>query len=243
MSSSDKLSIDTVIAQVLVEEKSRQTSNGQSVLFAKGPNQKTKSKQKDKKKKEKCTYCSIPGHEEKDCRKKKKAVEEATKSSGTTDKPKDKPDLSAKVARVSLDNTSPIQLFMVHEPGSQSASNWIVDSGASANMTCQCNIYVSYRTLNPPECVIIGDGQSIDAIGIGHMQIEVHIGDGNYRCTILQDVYYMPNLSANLLSVPRLMKQGLEVTFNGSTCKILANGKVAALARKQNSLYILETLP
>jgi hypothetical protein len=39
------------------------------------------------------------------------------------------------------------------------------------------------------------------------------------------------------------MKQGLEVTFDDSTCKILANGKVAAVAHKQNSLYILQILP
>jgi hypothetical protein len=87
---------------------------------------------------------------------------------------------------------------------------------------------------------LIGDGRSIDAVGIGQIKLKVHVGDSEYKDTILRDVYYVPELHANLLSVPRLMKQGLGVTFNENTCTILANGKVAALARKQNSLYILQ---
>ena len=50
----------------------------------------------------------------------------------------------------------------------------------------------------------------------------------------------MPELHANLLSVPCLTKQGLGVTFDENTCTILANGKVVVLVYKQNSLYILQ---
>jgi transposase InsO family protein len=119
----------------------------------------------------------------------------------------------------------------------------VVDSGASANMTCQREIFINYRTLTPPEQVVIGDGRSISAVGIGRIEIDVHTGEDEYIRTILQEVYYVPDLNTNLLSVPRLTKQGLQVTFDGSTCKILANGRVAARARKQNSLYILELMP
>jgi hypothetical protein len=68
MSSSDKLTTETVIVQVLVEERQRQTNNSQSALITKGPAQKNKLQRKDKKKsREKCAYCQIPGHAEKDC--------------------------------------------------------------------------------------------------------------------------------------------------------------------------------
>jgi hypothetical protein len=53
-------------------------------------------------------------------------------------------------------------------------------------------------------------------------------------------VYHVPDLNANLLSVQHLTERGFEVTFNGSECKILANGEIAAIARKQFLLYILE---
>ncbi|KAJ8593669.1 hypothetical protein M405DRAFT_694788, partial [Rhizopogon salebrosus TDB-379] len=65
----------------------------------------------------------------------------------------------------------------------------------------------------------------------------------NYRYIILQDVYHIQDLQANLLSVSHLTRQGYEVTFNGSTCKILTNGEAAATARKQTSFYILEASP
>ena len=158
MSTSDKLSIDTVIAQVLVEEKSRQTSNGQSALVAKGPN---KSKNKDSKSKDpkskktnqkKCSYCKRTGHDEKECWKRKAEEADKSKAAGEKEKPKEKTDLSAKVAHMSSDQESPLQLFVARETQKGvHTSNWIVDSGASANMTCQRETFITFRPLSPPE--------------------------------------------------------------------------------------------
>jgi hypothetical protein len=137
MSTSDKLSIDSVISQVLIEEKSRKASSSQSALFAKGPGQqKAKSESKDKKKQKKCNYCSKLYHVEKDCRKKK--ADEAAKGGADKEKPKEpKADLSAKVAHTSQDQ-SPIQLFAAYaQEKGINPSHWIVDSGASANMSCR----------------------------------------------------------------------------------------------------------
>jgi len=248
MSSSDKLTTKTIIVQVLVEERQRQANNSQSALITKGPAQKNKLQRKDKKKsREKCTYFQIPGHAEKDCRK-KKAAEEAAKSGKQNEKDKEKakekPDLSVKVAHATSSDDTTLQLFVAHEHLTSAAQyDWIVDSGASANMTWQCEIFIRYRTLTPPKQVIIGDRCTINVIGVGRVEINVHTGENGHMHTILQEVYHIPDLSTNLLSVPRLTKQGLEVTFDDSTCKILANGKVVAVAHKRNSLYILQILP
>ncbi|KAG0707296.1 hypothetical protein DFH29DRAFT_787214, partial [Suillus ampliporus] len=67
--------------------------------------------------------------------------------------------------------------------------------------------------------------------------------DGKHKSMVLQDMYYVPELHVNLLSVPCLTRQGLGVTFDENTCKILMNSKVAALTHKQNSLYILQVSP
>jgi hypothetical protein len=86
--------------------------------------------------------------------------------------------------------------------------------------------------LTPPEQVVIGDGHTINVIGVGCVEINVHTGENGHMCTILQEVYHVPDLGTNILSVLHLMKQGLKVTFDDSTCKILTNGKVAAVAHK-----------
>jgi len=103
--------------------------------------------------------------------------------------------LSAKVVHMSSDQESPLQLFVARETQKGvHTSNWIVDSGASANMTCQRETFISFRTLSPPERVIIGDGRSIDAVGIGRIKLKVHTGNSEYKDTILRDVYYVPEL-------------------------------------------------
>lgn len=153
-----------------------------SALVAKGSN--NESKHKDKKKKEECTYCSIPGHKEEDCRKKKRAEEEATKNSTATD------NLTAKAVHSTnyrFHSESLLQLFVASTPGTETptSSNWIVDSGAMANMTCQQEILTSYCTFTQPERVTIGYGRPIDAIRIGCVTLQVHVGNGNYKHTIL----------------------------------------------------------
>ena len=55
MSTEDRLSPDSVIAQVLIEEKSRKNP-AQTALLAHGKKGKEKNKKGDKEK-EKCTYC------------------------------------------------------------------------------------------------------------------------------------------------------------------------------------------
>jgi hypothetical protein len=140
MSSSDRLTTETIIVQVLVEERQRQANNSQSALIAKGPAQKNKLQHKDKKKsREKCAYCQIPGHAEKDCQK-KKAAEEAAKSGKQNkkdkEKAKEKPDLSAKAAHATSSDDMTLQLFVAHEHlTSTTQYDWIVDFGASENMT------------------------------------------------------------------------------------------------------------
>ncbi|KAG1719157.1 hypothetical protein EDB19DRAFT_1584765, partial [Suillus lakei] len=57
--------------------------------------------------------------------------------------------------------------------------------------------------------------------------------------TILQDTYYIPDLDGNLLSIPRLASKGYEAIFGQHTCTITCNGSIAALAKRQQSLYIL----
>ena len=65
MSSEDKLSPDSVTAQVLIEEKS-QKNPAQIALLTHGKKGKGKD-QKGEKKKKKCTYCKKKGHLEKYC--------------------------------------------------------------------------------------------------------------------------------------------------------------------------------
>lgn len=46
-------------------------------------------------------------------------------------------------------------------------------------MSCQRSWFTSFSPLVPPQPVIIRDGTSIQAIGKGHIEVEMHLPDGS----------------------------------------------------------------
>jgi len=103
MATDDKLTMDMVINQVLIEERSRK-SLGQTALSAKATSQtkgkgKAKSGKKGQKKKGTCTYCSKDGHTEDVCYKKKCDIAMKDGMDKSKEKPKEeKTELAACVA-------------------------------------------------------------------------------------------------------------------------------------------------
>lgn len=141
--------------------------------------QKGKAKGEAKKKKGKCNYCKILGHYKRECRKKK--ADEAAKALSQPEKEK-KDDLVAKVAHMSPQVPSvstPLRLFMTLHSGSTSSTRWIIDSGAS------------------PQPVIVGNGNSIPAIAVGRIALDM-----------------------DLLSVAYLANRDVQVVFDRETCSI-----------------------
>ena len=80
---------------------------------------------------------------------------------------------------------------------------WIVDLGASTYMSSQQRWFIIYEKLLEPHCVCSGNKYSILAIGTSQIQFTVTVGDYDSEY-ILSDIYYIPNLNGNLLSVSTL---------------------------------------
>ncbi|OJA09494.1 hypothetical protein AZE42_10049 [Rhizopogon vesiculosus] len=119
MSTSNKITIDSVISQVLVEEKSQWSAESQSALVAKTSDKKREtSESKDKKKRPgNCNYCKKPGHWEHKCQKKQaekgKGKDNSMYKDGDRDKPK--PELVVKVAQIVKEDAPALQLFIVQQ--------------------------------------------------------------------------------------------------------------------------------
>jgi Pol polyprotein, beta-barrel domain len=78
---------------------------------------------------------------------------------------------------------------------------WIVDSGASAHMSSQCDWFTSYWEIHPPCCVWLGDHHYIKAVGEGRIPVNMKTGTGTLIPAIFQSVLHVPDLNGNLLSV------------------------------------------
>ena len=63
---------------------------------------------------------------------------------------------------------------VVYHGSLQRRNQWIIDSGASAHMTYDFDIFSSYEQFTSPEPVVLGDGNKCFAIGTGTIILNVY---------------------------------------------------------------------
>ena len=68
----------------------------------------------------------------------------------------------------------------------------------------------------------MGDKRVIEAIGIGCTAVDIK-DDTQIKQFTFHAIYHVPELKANLLSVPQLVCMGHELTFNQKLCVISQN--------------------
>jgi hypothetical protein len=80
-------------------------------------------------------------------------------------------------------------------------NEWVVDSGCTHHMAKDASLFTSLNEAKERKISVI-DEFSLDIVGHG---------DVSYRHGIIVEIYYVPNLTSNLLFVSQLTK----------TCKIV----------------------
>ncbi|THG98315.1 hypothetical protein EW026_g3858 [Hermanssonia centrifuga] len=84
----------------------------------------------------------------------------------------------------------------------------------------------------------------IKAVGVGKIHLALDLGNGQVSKTVFQDVYHVPELHGNLLSVSRLDGLGYTCMFRNSACRIYDTKKThVGLAHLSDGLYILAATP
>ena len=106
-------------------------------------------------------------------------------------------------------------------------------------MCLECDLFDSYQPLQPPQLIGLGDGRTIPTIGVGDIRLLVYIGDGRRRVLTLHDVYHVPVLDKNFLSVSCLARHNLQIIFSTRSCQIMDGQETVGTAYKKDSLYIL----
>ena len=97
------------------------------------------------------------------------------------------------------------------------SSSWIVDSGATNHVCFSLQILSSKRKLADGEVTMrVGSGQIISAAAVGTTRLEFE----KNKFLILENVYYIPGFSRNLISVSMLHEQGFKISFNNNSIVI-----------------------
>ena len=108
------------------------------------------------------------------------------------------------------------------------------DSGASHHMSPHSKSFVSlFPTSSIP--VMTVDGTPMPLSGVGSV-VSPHIS--------LPNVYYIPKLSLNLVSVGQLCDSGYSVSFSSTSCHVQdpQSQKLIGKGRRRGGLYVLDEL-
>ncbi|CAE5965681.1 unnamed protein product [Arabidopsis arenosa] len=163
-----------------------------------------------------CHYCKKYGHMQVDCWKKQNEEKQAS----------------------FVEEDVQPRLFMAYKSLDVSKTVWYLDSGCSNHMSGIKSMFKeideSYKLK-----VKLGDDKEVQVEGRGI--VVVHNGDGNLK--LIYDVYYIPELAQNLLSVGQMVENNCSVFFDGNVCVIKdkKSGSTLAVVKKtSNNLYPLE---
>lgn len=147
----------------------------------------------------KCFKCKKPGHFKKDC---PKNTSGKTSQASSGSYCKDKALLTALSVKVQ-DNS------------------WYIDSGATNHM-CNNSELMSELVMDNPREINVANGDKLFTKGCGNIKI----GLKNSIVRTISNVFFVPNLTTNLLSVSELARKGYTVTFDLKCCKIYDGSEV-----------------
>jgi len=108
-------------------------------------------------------------------------------------------------------------------------------------MTCERNTLTRYREFYKTQKVSVGDGRTLDALGIGEVHVNMQFkGSQPKRCVIYQ-VLYVPDLACNLFSVGVAASKGNDVKFGCTRCWIRdSKGSLYGTGSLIDKLYKLD---
>ena len=112
-----------------------------------------------------------------------------------------------------------------------SCNKWIVDSACTRNMTGNIAKLHNIQYLSDDDClnITLANGSIFKSTVKGDFIID------GYQ---IQDVFYVPELQFNLLSVPALVKKGYKVRFDEFSC-VIQNSKHMIQGQFLNNLFVI----
>ncbi|KAG7543596.1 Zinc finger CCHC-type [Arabidopsis thaliana x Arabidopsis arenosa] len=113
-------------------------------------------------------------------------------------------------------------------------NNWLIDSGCTNHMTPNDNLFIKInKNIKVP--IRIGNGAVLMSKGKGDVEVMTKKGR-----KVIRNVFLVPEITKNLLSVSQMIKNGYEVVFKQSSCIIhdQAGKKIAEVEMIKNSFHL-----
>lgn len=126
-------------------------------------------------------------------------------------------------------------MVFVEENGSQRDHVWFLDSGCSNHMTGDRTWFQDLEE-KPMHTVRLGNNSRMRVQGQGSVQLIL-----KGRSHIISDVYYVPDLSTNLLSLGQLQEKKLAILIKDGSCKVYHDevGLIIHTSMTANRMFVL----
>ena len=114
---------------------------------------------------------------------------------------------------------------------------WVLDTGASNHMTGRCEALASLDA-SVRGTVRFGDGSLVEIEGIGSVVLQTR----KKGHKVLTEVYYIPKLKSNIVSLGQLEEGGCRVVLQNGYCNIynIEYSLLASAPWVSNRLYLLK---
>ncbi|MCO5568445.1 hypothetical protein L7F22_022144 [Adiantum nelumboides] len=137
------------------------------------------------------------------------------------------------------EDVTTLRLFVATSNPIASDLSWYLDTGATHNMTGTQSWLHNYRPLLNTMEVRLGDDGAYTAQGVGSVSLKLPNG----AITRIHNVYYIPGLAKNLLSVSEVTQNGSSIEFHHRYCIIKAairgQPRLHVICAQQGRLYPL----
>lgn len=136
----------------------------------------------------------------------------------------------ADLAKKSSGAGNAVALTVAESPDLGSTVYWILDSGATRHMCNDVAFFLELQPLPDPVPVKVGSGTSVSATSIGTVQLRPGV--------TLRDVYFVPDLDYNLMSVKRATTSGAEIKFDSTRGVVsIAGRQILTAIAGEDGLY------
>jgi transposase InsO family protein len=129
-------------------------------------------------------------------------------------------------------------IFVIETLLATSSTDWIFDTGSCAHICRNVQALKSRRQLEKGEVQLrVGNGTCIFAMAVGNVEITLSSG----FVLELKDVYVVPSITRNIISISCLDLDGFNVAIKNKCCTLFRNDVCYGVAHLMNGLYVLDT--